>query len=88
MQSFTSGNATPIPVPAPTSSIPVPGSQLGRDRHKACIAREIATTFTTSYTAEVGLAQAVTVAALNVYGKQETGKKYLLNPQKTAVAKL
>ena len=52
------------------------------------VASEITTTFATSYTAEVGLAQAVTVDALQVYAKQETGKKYLLNPQATATAKL
>ena len=30
----------------------------------------------------------VTVEALQVYAKQETGKKYLLNPSATALAKL
>ena len=38
--------------------------------------------------AEVGMEQAVTVEALQVYAKQETGKKYLLNPSATALAKL
>jgi len=52
------------------------------------VASEITTTFVTSYTAEVSLAQAVTLQALQVYAKQETGKKYLLNPQATAVSKL
>lgn len=52
------------------------------------VAREITTTFTSSYTAEVGLPQAVTLPALQIYAKQETGKKYLLNPQATQFAKL
>lgn len=52
------------------------------------VASEITTTFTTSYTAEVGMEQPVTLSALEVYGKQETGKKYLLVPTKTNAAKL
>jgi NADPH:quinone reductase-like Zn-dependent oxidoreductase len=52
------------------------------------VASEITTTFATNYTAEVGLAQAVTLSALQVYAKQETGKKYLLSPQSSAVARL
>lgn len=52
------------------------------------VASEITTTFATTYTAEVGMEQAVTLPALQVYAKQETGKKYLLNPQATGMAKL
>lgn len=52
------------------------------------VTAEITTTFVTNYTAEVGLVQAVTVEALQVYAKQETGKKYLLNPQAVVMAKL
>ena len=52
------------------------------------VAAEIKTTFATHYTAEVGLAQAVTVEALQVYAKQQTGKKYLLNPRVTTTGKL
>jgi NADPH:quinone reductase-like Zn-dependent oxidoreductase len=52
------------------------------------VASEITTTFATTYTAEVGMAQAVTLPALQVYARQQTGKKYLLNPFTTAVAKL
>lgn len=52
------------------------------------VANEITTTFATTYTAEVGLSQAVAVGALKVYAKQQTGKKYLLNPQATEIAKL
>lgn len=52
------------------------------------VAGEITSTFATSYTAEVGLEQAVTVPAVQVYAKQQTGKKYLLNPQMTTASKL
>lgn len=45
---------------------------------------EIATTFSSSYTAEVGLQEAVTLAAVRVYATQETGQKYLLCPQAPA----
>jgi len=60
--------------------------QYTQNRQRLC--NEITTTFATSFTAEVGLAQVVTVPALQVYGKQETGKKYLVNPQMIATAKL
>jgi NADPH2:quinone reductase len=48
------------------------------------VAREVLTTFATSYTAEVSMSQAVTIDALREYGKQATGKKYLLNPSAAA----
>lgn len=57
-------------------------------QHMLRVGNEITTTFATSYTAEVSMSQAVTLSALQVYGQQETGKKYLLNPQKTVAAKL
>mmetsp|Transcript_123095 Transcript_123095/g.394142 ORF Transcript_123095/g.394142 Transcript_123095/m.394142 type:complete len:379 (+) Transcript_123095:117-1253(+) len=57
-------------------------------QHMLRVSNEITTTFATSYTAEVSMSQAVTLSALQVYGQQETGKKYLLNPQKTVAAKL
>ena len=65
----------------------------GKDRSRFAdammrVAGEILTTFSTSYTAEVGLAQAVTVSALQVYAKQETGKNFLPNPQSVTIAKL
>ncbi len=46
------------------------------------VANEIKTTFASSYTAEVSLAQALTIDAINTYGKQATGEKYLINPNK------
>eukprot|EP00405_Crypthecodinium_cohnii_P016460 CAMPEP_0206451786 /NCGR_PEP_ID=MMETSP0324_2-20121206/19555_1 /ASSEMBLY_ACC=CAM_ASM_000836 /TAXON_ID=2866 /ORGANISM="Crypthecodinium cohnii, Strain Seligo" /LENGTH=372 /DNA_ID=CAMNT_0053921747 /DNA_START=80 /DNA_END=1198 /DNA_ORIENTATION=+ len=60
----------------------------GWQQHMRRVANEILTTFATSYTAEVGMSEAVTVKALEVYGKQETGKKYLLNPSKSVGSKL
>ena len=46
------------------------------------VANEIKTTFASSYTAEVSLAEALTLDAVKVYGKQATGEKYLINPNK------
>ena len=49
-----------------------------RDR----VAAEIKTTFASHYTKEVSLAEALYLAAIAVYGKQSTGAKYLINPNK------
>jgi NADPH2:quinone reductase len=40
------------------------------------------TTFASSYTKEVSLAEALSVDAIAVYGQQATGEKYLINPNK------
>lgn len=48
----------------------------------ARVAAEIKTTFASHYTAEVSLAEALTLDAISVYGKQATGEKYLINPSK------
>ena len=53
-------------------------SQKLRER----VAREIKTTFASSYTREVSLAEALTVEAMSAYGKQATGQKFLINPNK------
>lgn len=53
-------------------------SQKLRER----VAAEIKTTFASHYTREVSLAEALTPEAIAVYGKQATGEKYLINPQK------
>jgi NADPH2:quinone reductase len=53
-------------------------SQKLRER----VAAEIKTTFASSYTREVSLAEALTLEAISVYGKQATGEKYLINPNK------
>jgi NADPH2:quinone reductase len=53
-------------------------SQKLRER----VAAEIKTTFASSYTREVSLAEALTLEAMSVYGRQATGEKYLINPNK------
>jgi NADPH2:quinone reductase len=53
-------------------------SQKLRER----VAAEIKTTFSSTYTREVSLAEALTLEAISVYGKQATGEKYLINPNK------
>jgi NADPH2:quinone reductase len=35
-----------------------------------------------NYTREVSLAEALTLEAISVYGRQATGEKYLINPNK------
>ena len=52
-------------------------AQALRDR----VAREVKTTFASHYTKEVSLRGALTLEAIEVYGKQATGEKYLVNPQ-------
>ena len=46
------------------------------------VAAEIKTTFASTYTKEVSLAEALQLAEISVYGKQATGEKYLINPSK------
>ncbi|MBQ75888.1 MAG: NADH oxidase [Gammaproteobacteria bacterium] len=46
------------------------------------VAAEVKTTFASSYTREVSLAEALTREAIAVYGLQATGEKYLINPNK------
>lgn len=46
------------------------------------VAREIKTTFASSYTKEVSLREALKLSEIAVYGKQATGEKYLINPSK------
>lgn len=46
------------------------------------VAREIKTTFASSYTKVVSLAQALHLDEIAVYGKQATGEKYLVNPNR------
>ncbi len=55
------------------------GAQALRER----VAREVKTTFASSYTKEVSLAEALQLDAIAVYTKQATGEKYLINPNKT-----
>jgi NADPH:quinone reductase len=46
------------------------------------VAREIKTTFASTYTKEVSLAEVLQPGEIAVYGKQATGEKYLINPNK------
>ena len=46
------------------------------------VAAEIKTTFASTYTKEVSLAGALSLDEIAVYGKQATGEKYLINPNK------
>lgn len=52
----------------------------GAEALRQRVANEIKTTFASSYTAEVSLAEALTLEAIGTYGKQATGEKYLINP--------
>lgn len=47
---------------------------------KARVAAELTTTFASHYTREVGLAEALSLQAIAIYGKQATGEKVLLRP--------
>jgi NADPH2:quinone reductase len=46
------------------------------------VAAELKTTFASTYTREVSLVEALQLDAILVYGKQATGEKYLINPNK------
>lgn len=46
------------------------------------VARGLATTFSSSYTKEVSLAEALQPEAFTVYGRQASGEKYLITPHK------
>jgi NADPH2:quinone reductase len=54
------------------------GAQKLRDR----VARELKTTFASSYSAEVSLAAALKPEAIAVYGRRATGEKYVVLPNK------
>lgn len=59
--------------------------KAGRDvqnRLRQRVATEIKSTFASLYTKEVSLAEMLTPEAMAVYGKQATGEKYLINPNK------
>jgi NADPH2:quinone reductase len=46
------------------------------------VAAEVKTTFASSYTKEISLAQVLALEEIAVYGKMSTGAKYLVNPAK------
>ncbi|NQV61433.1 MAG: NADH oxidase, partial [Alphaproteobacteria bacterium] len=56
------------------------GEVINRLRQR--VAAEIKTTFASHYTQEVSLAGMLTADAIAVYGKQATGEKFLVNPNK------
>jgi len=47
------------------------------------VAAEIKTTFASHYVREVSLAEALSLEAISQYGRQATGEKYLINPNKS-----
>ena len=57
------------------------GPEAGQ-RLRERVAAEIKTTFASKYTKEVSLAEALQLKEIAVYGKQATGEKYLINPNK------
>lgn len=46
------------------------------------VAAELKTTFASSYSKEISLAEALQLDAIAVYGQRATGTKYLINPSK------
>ena len=50
------------------------------ERMRQRVAAEITTTFASSYTKSVTLAEALTLDSIAAYGKQATGSKYLITP--------
>jgi NADPH2:quinone reductase len=50
------------------------------ERLRQRVAAEITTTFASSYTREVSLAEALSLDAIGIYGKQATGEKFLVTP--------
>lgn len=60
-------------------------ARIGHDaaqRLRERVAAEIKTTFASSYTKEISLTEALSLAAIGEYGRQATGTKYLITPQK------
>ena len=50
---------------------------------KQRVAAELKTTFASTYSKEISLAEALHLDAIAVYGQRATGTKYLINPHKT-----
>ena len=49
-------------------------------RRDARVSAEIKTTFASSYTKVISLAEALQLETIAAYGNQATGAKYLINP--------
>ena len=58
------------------------GPEVGQ-RLRERVAREIKTTFASHYTNEVSLTEALRLDAIAAYGRQATGEKYLIRPNKS-----
>ena len=58
----------------------------GTQRLRSRVVAELKTTFASHYTREVSLVEALQLDAIGVYGKQATGEKFLLNPNKGVAA--
>jgi len=54
----------------------------GAAKLRARVISELKTTFASTYTKEISLAEALKLDEIAVYGKQATGTKYLINPSK------
>ena len=52
------------------------------------VAAEVHTTFASHYAREVSLAEALQLEAIAAYGKQATGEKYLILPNKSFAQEL
>lgn len=61
--------------------IGAPAAQVLRQR----VAAELKTTFASSYSKEISLAEAMQPQAIAVYAQRATGTKYLINPNKAAI---
>ena len=48
------------------------------------MAAELKTTFASSYTKEISLAEALQLEAIAVYGQRATGTKFLINPNRAS----
>ena len=60
-------------------------TKMGPERFnelKQRVVDEIKTTFASHYTKEISLAEVLLPENINVYSKQSTGEKYLINPNK------
>ena len=55
----------------------------GGTRLRTRVADEIKTTFASHYSAEISLAEVLSLEMAKAYGKQATGSKYLINPHKS-----
>jgi hypothetical protein len=56
------------------------GETVARMRKR--VADELTTTFASHYSQRIGLAEALTPKAMAVYGRQATGEKFLVEPQR------